>query len=197
MSAYLDVHMEAICSLVTQPQSTIITASTCPETLLFDVDHLVTLQKAFRSQATAATMMMTLAAALPPADLAKHKARLVEILAVENLNAEEAIGKIHAALLLLADSDRITALLTKCLEPAHHVHALIAKRLILYWTMGSPNSALAKIFGFMSPLIESSARRFKRLVEINWQVHLRTYLRIIAEEARKKRGALPTQKVDD
>ena len=197
VSAYLDVHMEAICSLVTQPQSTIITASTCPETLLFDVDHLVTLQKAFRSQATAATMMMTLAAALPPADLAKHKARLVEILAVENLNAEEAIGKIHAALLLLADSDRIIALLTKCLEPAHHVHALIAKRLILYWTMGSPNSALAKIFGFMSPLIESSARRFKRLVEINWQVHLRTYLRIIAEEARKKRGALPTQKVDD
>ena len=47
-------------------------------------------------------------------------------------------------------------------------------------------SALGKLFGFIYPSIVQSVRKFKRIVEVNRQVHLLTYNRIISQEARKK-----------
>ena len=47
-------------------------------------------------------------------------------------------------------------------------------------------SALGKLFGFMSASIVKSVLQFKRIVKVNSDVHLPTYNRIIAEEARKK-----------
>ena len=50
-------------------------------------------------------------------------------------------------------------------------------------------SALGKLFGFISPSIVKSVLKLKRIVEVNRNVHLPTYNRIIAEEARKKKLA--------
>ena len=46
--------------------------------------------------------------------------------------------------------------------------------------------ALGKLFGFIYPSIVQSVRKFKRIVEVNSQVHPLAYNRITAQEARKK-----------
>ena len=64
------------------------------------------------------------------------------------------------------------------------------KRLVECWTLDTlppaSTSALGNLFGFIYPSIVQSVRKFKRILEVNRNVHLPIYNRIIAEEARKK-----------
>ena len=77
-------------------------------------------------------------------------------------------------------------------QPTDQVH-IICKRLVEYWGLEvvppKSASALGKLFGFISPSIVKSVLKFKRIVEVNCNVHLPTYSSIIAEEARKKKLA--------
>ena len=176
-SAYIQVHMEAIRSLVTT--TTKLTCENCPETLLLDVDHLTVLQANFNSQAMAATLLMTASTIVPPAQFATNKERLVEILTVENIKD----------LLLLSDI-RVEQL-RESTQPTHHMYVIIYKRLIEYWSLDTvpppeSTSALGKLFGFMSASIVKSVSKFKRIVKVNSDVYLPIYNRIIADEARKK-----------
>ena len=187
-SAYIQVHMEAIRSLVTT--TTKLTCENCPETLLLDVDHLTVLQANFNSQAMAATLLMTASTIVPPPQFATNKERLVEILTVENLNTkslDEIILSIKDLLLL---SDIRVEQLRESTQPTHHMYVIIYKRLIEYWSLDTvppeSTSALGKLFGFMSASIAKSVIKFKRIVKVNSDVYLPIYNRIIAEEARKK-----------
>ena len=133
---------------------------------------------------------MTASTIVPPAEFATNKERLVEILTVENLNTknlEEIIQSIKDLLLL---SDIRVEQLRESTQPTHHMYVIIYKRLIEYWSLDivppESTSALGKLFGFMSASSVKSVIKFKRIVKVNRDVHLPTYNRIIAEEARKK-----------
>ena len=187
-AAYVQVHTHAVLSLITGQDQ--LTPDTCPETLLLDVKHLSSLQRAFHSQALAATLMMTVETLVPPTDLAKNKEGLVEILTVDCLYkvVEESLENIQALFLL---NDALVQHLRECTLPAHRVHAIITKRLVECWTLDTlppeSTSALGKLFGFLYPSsLVQSVRKFKRILEVNRNVHLPIYNRIIAEEARKK-----------
>ena len=187
--AYLTVHTLAVCSLIMSPYK--LTSDSCPETLLLDMGHLNVLRAKFHSQAMAATLMMTVSTIIRPSEFATHNELLVEILSVENLNnskiLEDTIQNIQG--LLSLSYFRIEHL-RECTEPTHRVHTIIHKRLVECWTLDTlplaSTSALGKLFGFIYPSIVQSVRKFKRIVEVNHNVHLPTYSRIIAKEARKK-----------
>ena len=75
------------------------------------------------------------------------------------------------------------------------MHITISKRFVEYWTRDTAapdSSALCELFGFTSPSILKRMLKFKRMVEINCNVHLQTYNCIIAEEARKENLPLLT-----
>ena len=186
--AYIEVHTEAVRSLIITTSK--LPCVNCPETLLLDVDHLTVLQANFNSQAMASTLLMTVSMIVPPAEFATNKQRLVEILTVENLNTKNVKEIIQSIKDLLLLSDIRVELLRESTQPTHHVYVIIYKRLVKYWSLENvpldSTSALGKLFGFMSASIVKSVIKFKRIVKVNSDVHLPTYNRIIAEEARKR-----------
>ena len=120
-------------------------------------------------------MMMTVAIIIPSSDFVK----------LEN----------HTGLLSL--SDILVEHLRESNQLTHHVHTIKSKRLIECWTLDTlpheSTSALDKLFGFIYPTIVKLVSKFKRIVEVNYNVHLQTYNvhlqtynSIIAEEACKK-----------
>ena len=102
---------------------------------------------------------------------------------------EEIIQSVKYLLLL---SDIRVEQLRESTQPTHHVYVIIYKRLVEYWSLDSvpkapeSTSALGKLFGFMPTSIVKSVIKFKSILKVNRDVHLPTYNRIIAEEARKK-----------
>ena len=134
--------------------------------------------------------MMTVSTIIHPSEFATHKERLVEILLfVENLlfnNAkilEDTIQNIKGLLSLSLALARVHST-----DPPRAHHDPQAPHRVLDPGHSAPreHQCLGQPLWFHLTVHRQSVRKFKRIVEVNSNVHLPTYNCIIAEEARKK-----------
>jgi len=194
--AFVHVHTAMMVGLVCD--QTTLKADTCPETLLFDVHRIATLQTEFQSLATVITIHITaqhgLLATKSPVDKQVAE-KVAECLVAQPVCIDleplmGTLGQILGASTLSAEQRQtLVRSLMQCSSPTDAVHALIAQRLrnvVSGYMQSGSFTSQAKIVGnfrAFAPQIEKLATRIVSISNLNRVVHLSAYNKLIGEEA--------------
>lgn len=188
---FIHIHTTAFMSLITD--FTQINKENCPETLLYDVPHISSIQTIFKEIVIISIIFITCAQVLNNTKIIKDVQtfeKIVELFSYDlNFNIDEVIIKINNLLLTDSSLNEINRNvlinnLNNHIKPTNKIYQLLHQRMCTFWfkfvITGQPTNMLfINSIKSLIPLIKKSICKIQKLINLNRAVHGILYKKIL------------------
>lgn len=203
INIYNNIHTIAFMNIITELSH--IDSETCPETLLYDVYHILNIQTNFQQVISISILFITCEQILTKTQVdTQVYNKIIENFSYDvNFDTQQAISNISNLLITessLTDIKRneFLTILNNHLEPTNTVYQLLKQRMNTFWFKFVINGQCPVDMQFINPLksliprIQESVLKIKKLIDINRNIHFETYKKILNDEAIKIQNTMST-----